>query len=161
MYEIQISNNQKLLPINDQFIEETVSKTLAHQAVQSAEIVVALVDDPAIHSVNREHLQHDYATDVISFLYDADTSEAPAEASDRQRGAGLRLDGEIIVSTETAIREAQQYAWPADAELRLYIVHGLLHLCGYDDLTEHEQKIMRQQERETLKIWGLKPHYDD
>ena len=159
MYEIQISNNQHLLPINDSFVEDVVSKTLTAQAVVSAEIVVALVTDDAIHEVNREHLQHDYATDVISFLYEETTIEPVQELNDQQRGAGLHLDGEIVLSIETAIREAKEYGWAPEHEVQLYIIHGLLHLCGYDDLSEDEQTIMREQERKTLSLWGLEPHY--
>lgn len=161
MYEIQISNNQRLLQINDSFVEDVVSKTFSAQAVVSAEIVVALVTDDAIHQVNRDHLQHDYATDVISFLYEETSIKPVQELNDQQRGAGLHLDGEIVVSSETAIREAKEYGWAPEHELQLYIVHGLLHLCGYDDLREEEQTIMRQQERQTLKIWNLEPHYRD
>ncbi|MCL4157187.1 UNVERIFIED_CONTAM: hypothetical protein GTU68_012164 [Idotea baltica] len=145
MYTIDVSNRQSLIDISDADISSIVSDVLKCEEVQSAEVVVALVDDATIHEVNREHLQHDYPTDVISFLYDA---EEPV------------LDGELVVSTETAVRAAQSYGWSPVDELRLYIAHGLLHLCGYDDLSDDEQAIMRDRERAVLKIWSLVPHYD-
>lgn len=159
MYEIHLSNDQLLLQISEQTVASVVRETLQNQCVVEAEIVVALVDDRSIHAVNREHLQHDYPTDVISFLYDSDLVQpVPAEQASL-RGAGQRLDGELVVSAETAIREASVYGWNPLDELRLYLVHGLLHLCGYDDLSETEQSIMREQERNVLKKWGLSPHY--
>ena len=157
MYEIHLSNRQQLLPINDEQIREIVKTVLDQEAVVQAEIVVALVDDAAIHVVNREHLQHDYPTDVISFLYDAEVVGNLPESG--LRGQNLQIDGELVVSTETAVRESEVYGWDAFDELRLYLVHGLLHLCGYDDLCDSEQAIMRNRERAILKNWNLTPHY--
>ncbi len=159
MYEIHLTNNQQLLPIDQSVISEVVTGTLKAEAVAGAEIVVALVDDEAIHSVNREHLQHDFPTDVISFLYDSNDKDEPTPPNNIQRGAGLWIDGELIISTETAIREARNYEWNPLDELRLYLVHGLLHLCGYDDQSDSEQAMMRSREREVLKQWNLSPHY--
>ncbi|WP_437187202.1 rRNA maturation RNase YbeY [Planctomicrobium sp. SH668] len=157
MYEIEVSNRQKLLKVDSQWIREIVQKTLEAEQVHRAEIDVAILDDAAIHVVNRDHLEHDYPTDVISFLYDADESLHPADSA--LRGAGLEIEGELVVSAETAIRIAAEMNWDPLNELTLYIVHGLLHLCGYDDLTDDEQVIMRQREREILQIWNLTPHY--
>ena len=69
------------------------------------------------------------------------------------------IEGEVIVSAEMALQMAEQYHWHGADELCLYLVHGLLHLCGYDDLTEVEQIVMRQREREILRHWNLTPHY--
>ncbi len=157
MYTVDVSNSQSAIQVADAVIIQTVCDVLKAQQVQNAEIVVALVGDETIHKVNRDYLNHDFPTDVISFLYDH--SRTTSEAS-VLRGAGLILDGEIVISTQTAVREAAEYGWQPLDELRLYIAHGLLHLCGYDDLTEDEQLIMREQERSILNIWNLMPHYD-
>ncbi len=156
MYEIHLTNNQQLLRIDQQVITEVVTGTLKAEAVASAEIVIALVDDETIHSVNREYLQHDFPTDVISFLYD---SNEPTTHDDTSRGAGLWIDGELVISTETAIREARNYEWNPLDELRLYLVHGLLHLCGYDDQSDSDLTLMRSRERDVLTQWNLSPHY--
>lgn len=159
MYEIHLTNNQKLLRIDQQVITEVVTGTLTAEAVARAEIVIALVDDETIHTVNREHLQHDFPTDVISFLYDSNNQDEPTTPGDTLRGAGLWIDGELVISTETAIREARNYDWNPLDELRLYLVHGLLHLCGYDDQSDFERAIMRNRERDVLKQWNVSPHY--
>lgn len=158
MYTIDIADLQTWLTIDDESVRDIVIATLRAEQVASADIAVALVDDPRIHDVNREHLGHDYPTDVISFLYES--SEEPA-AGEKSRGQGLRLDGELVVSVETAVREAALHGWSATDELTLYLVHGLLHLCGYDDLTDAEQRVMRQRERNILQIWNLLPHYPE
>ena len=71
--------------------------------------------------------------------------------------APRRLEGELIVSTETALREAAAHGWTPADELLLYVVHGLLHLCGYDDLTDEARPVMRAREREVLAGWQLVP----
>lgn len=159
MYEIHLTNNQQLLPIDQSVITEVVTGTLKTEAVASAEIVIALVDDETIHTVNREHLQHDFPTDVISFLYDSNNQNERTTPEDTPRGAGLWIDGELVISTETAIREARNYEWNPIDELRLYLVHGLLHLCGYDDQSDSARRIMRSRERDVLALWNLSPHY--
>lgn len=161
MYEIQLSNNQQRLPIHDASIKEMVHAVLQAEEVADAEIGIAFVDDAAIHVINRKHLQHDYPTDVISFLYESTPPPMKHPRADALRGAGFALEGEVVISTETAIREACEYGWASESELQLYLVHGLLHLCGYDDLTELEQQLMRARERAILQIWNLSPHYTE
>lgn len=89
----------------------------------------------------------------MSFLLDCDGGED--NASKNLRGSGKTIDGEIIVSSEYAARLAPEFGWRPLDELTLYIIHGLLHLCGYDDLTDEELPIMRRREREVLSIIGL------
>ncbi|SFH63439.1 rRNA maturation RNase YbeY [Planctomicrobium piriforme] len=160
MWEIDILNEQSVLDVDDHWLLEIVRGTLAAQHVGQAQIDVAVVDDATIHAVNRDHLQHDYPTDVISFVYSAERLDQNASVpASGLRGENLVLEGEILVSAETALRLAQAHGWAPQHELALYVVHGLLHLCGYDDLTEAEQQIMRAQEQAVLKIWNLTPHY--
>ena len=100
---------------------------LEGEAISRATLSIAVVSDRAIRPLNRRYLQHDYATDVLSFLLDS--------------GPGW-LDGEIIVSADTAASQAPQYDSSAEAELLLYVIHGALHLVGYDDTTPAERKRM-------------------
>jgi probable rRNA maturation factor len=161
MWEIEVVDEQTILEIDTAWLKEVAQRTLAEEQVTAAEIVLAIVDDERIHEVNREHLQHDYPTDVISFAYSADESgKRVSELGIAPRGEGLVLDGELIVSAETAMRLAAEHHWSTSAELALYVVHGLLHLCGYDDQTPEERRHMRQREQEVLKIWDLTPHYE-
>lgn len=155
-YDFEVQNSQSAVAVPPGWVESIARGTLEAEGVVSAEISIALVDDPRIHEVNRAHLDHDYPTDVISFLYD---EAEVGEADDARRGSGKHLEGELVISGDTAAREARSYGWEGRDELALYVVHGLLHLCGYDDLTEDEQIEMRRREASILKNWGLTPHY--
>lgn len=151
--QVEISDQQTHLDVRDERIREVIGRVLREEGIGSAEISVALVDDAAIHKINRDFLGHDYPTDVVSFLLDS-------ESRDPITGdlAGVRLlEGELVVSTETAVREAAAHGWTADDELLLYVVHGLLHLCGYDDLTDDARPAMRRRELQVLAQWQLIP----
>ncbi|MEZ5944257.1 MAG: rRNA maturation RNase YbeY [Planctomycetaceae bacterium] len=157
MYEIEINNAQTSLPIDSHDICEFLKQVLKIQEVTAASLSVALVDNEEIHRVNREHLGHDYPTDVVSFLYDEEIREPVNE--DAPRGQGKSLDGELVVSAEMAVQRAAEFHWSPEEELKLYLAHGLLHLCGYDDLTPEEEPQMRAAEQVVLQSLGLLPHY--
>lgn len=163
MYQIEIANEQDSLDVELDYIEEVVNYVLSVEKVTSAEISVALISDSHIHELNRTYLNHDYETDVLSFLLEEsggdaiDDTSAESLTADKRRGEGKRIVGEVIVSTETAIRSAESYNWRSIDELTLYLVHGVLHLLGYDDLSENELEIMRFRENELLLHWQLTP----
>jgi probable rRNA maturation factor len=113
-----------------------------------AEISGAIVEDAQIHAINRQFLNHDCPTDVVSFLLDGGRSVKARRGG--RRGAGKSIDGEIVISAETARRSARELNTTPRRELDLYLVHGLLHLCGYDDLTPRERRLMRRREAEGL-----------
>ena len=154
MYEIEIANNQECLTIDEDFVRAIVRQTLQTEQVSSATISVAIVDNAQIHELNRQYLNHDYETDVLSFLLEESSAETSNEKTVTPRGAGKTIDGEVIVSSEMAIEMAADYSWDAIDELTLYIVHGVLHLCGYDDLTAEELPIMRARECHVFEILG-------
>ena len=143
------------LAVDRGLLRRMVRMTLQAEGIREANVSVALVDDPAMHELNRRHLAHDYPTDVLSFLLSAPQSDRSDEPP-----SGACLDGELIISTDTAVRQAAEYGWPAAEELTLYVVHGLLHLCGYDDHRAIDRRHMRDRERAILGTLGLSPHYD-
>jgi probable rRNA maturation factor len=142
---IAIADQQEALPVDRARLRDVIRRTLRSEEIHDADISLALLDDPAIHELNRRHLQHDYPTDVLSFLL----SEPGTKP----------LEGELLVSTDTATTQAAEFGWSPEDELTLYIVHGLLHLCGYDDHAAADLRRMREREREVLSFWGLTPHY--
>jgi probable rRNA maturation factor len=142
MIEVEVVNRHNPMAVDAARLQEAVQTVLRDAGIEQGSVSIAVVNDAEIHALNRKHLQHDYPTDVLSFLLDAE---------DR------RLDGEIVVSAETAAAQAARYGWPADDELLLYVVHGALHLIGYDDQTSDAQEIMRRREAEILARFGLVP----
>jgi len=144
MITIEINNRQTLLAADSERLRGAVAAVLEEEGLKSAAINIAIVDDPTIHDLNRRFLNHDEPTDVISFpLDDADG-----------------IEGDVIVSADTAIRSAARYDWPPADELLLYVIHGTLHLVGYDDLDDASRAEMRSRERHYLAALGLQPKYE-
>ncbi len=115
-----------------------VSRTmLRDHGIRRASISIAVVDDPTIRKLNREYLQHDYETDVLSFVFNSDETQKS-------------LEGEIIASADTAARVAHQVGICTSDELLLYVVHGMLHLLGYGDITEPQREAMRAAEQKYM-----------
>jgi probable rRNA maturation factor len=141
--EIGVSNQtQREIPLEN--IRRAIALVLDEIKLQRCQISVAVVDDPTMHDLNRRYLEHDYPTDVLSFPLERDLS------------AGV-LVGEIVVSIDTAQSNADDYQWPLEHELLLYVIHGCLHLIGYDDHDVDDQQRMRQAESRVLRALGLSP----
>lgn len=125
---------------------ESMLQTAVHESLQahdiaSSEISIAIVGDEQIHEINRQYLNHDYETDVITF----DLGNHPENDS---------LQGEIVVSAETAVRMAREYENDPATELVLYVVHGALHLSGFDDHSDEDRSAMRAAERAMMTKLG-------
>jgi len=154
-FEIEFANQQKCLRIAASRIRRIVRHTLDAESIRRATISIVLVDNRAIHQLNRQHLNHDYETDVLSFLFATEADPAVDAGPKPGPRAGDRyIDGEIVISAEMATQSAVGFGWSAARELELYLVHGLLHLCGYDDGTGTERRLMRRRERSILKLVG-------
>ena len=104
-------------------------------------LVVNVVGDREIRRINRERLGHDYATDAIAFPL-GDPTDPPGE----------RWLGEVVISADTAVREALKRSHAPALELLLYAVHGTLHLLGYDDHDPGKRRKMRRREVELLGV---------
>lgn len=147
MYEVEITEEQDSVAVDGDEIRRVVTEVLRRHGIPAAELHVLVVDNRAIHEINAAHLQHDFPTDVITFPLN-EAGRLPPE---------FPLEGEIVISAEMAASLATEAGWSPREELLLYLVHALLHLCGYDDLTEPEQLQMRSREREMLQELGLTP----
>jgi probable rRNA maturation factor len=146
MLDIQLSNEQTQHAVDEERLIAGVRTVLEGEGIRAATVSVAIVDDATIHRLNREFLHHDYATDVLSFVL---------EQNERQ------LEGEIVASADTAAAAAARAGWSVADELLLYVVHGTLHLVGYDDVGQESLAEMRDRERRYLAIFGIRPRHDD
>lgn len=144
-FRIEIADRQTR-PLAGEPLVRAVSLILTDYGYQSAEISIALVDDPSMRQLNLEYLQHDYETDVLSFLLDSDEDY---------------LAGQLIVSTDTAHRMAAHLGIEPADELLLYVVHGTLHLVGLDDTCEQSASEMRQAEKFYLNRLGVGYHWEE
>jgi probable rRNA maturation factor len=143
MIQVAVANEQADYPIDESLLRRAVTHVLRTHDYRSATISIAVVDNPKIHELNKQFLNHDYPTDVLSFLLDEDQQQ---------------LDGEVIVSAEMAACEAARFNWTPTAELLLYVILGTLHLVGYDDTTAEAAAEMRQAEADILAEFGWKIH---
>jgi len=122
-------------------LEAAIRSILDDSSFTSASISVAIVEDRAIHDLNRRFLQHDWPTDVLSFVLEESQQH---------------LEGELVVSAETALRQAAQYGWSGAEELLLYVIHGTLHLVGYQDKQPTEIQAMRTAEAKYLSLQNVR-----
>jgi len=142
---IDIADEQDFVPLDGQRIRDAVRGVLDEASIAEAVISVAVVDDPTIGQLHGKYLGDEAPTDVISFVLERGPSS---------------LEGEVIVSGQTAASAAPQYGWPAEDELLLYVIHGTLHLTGCDDGTPEAREEMRRREQAHLARFGLTGRYD-
>ncbi len=129
MLTIEAYNTTSIARIPLARMRRAVRNVLEGEKIRKAEVNVVVMDDQAIHEMNRTYLNHDYPTDVITFYLD----EQP-------------LTGEIYISAETARTQAAEYGVSFTNEMMRLAAHGALHLAGYDDATEEEREQMRKLE---------------
>lgn len=120
------------IPVMEQWIAEVAR---SHGKV-AHELTYIFCDDDEIISVNRQYLQHDYYTDIITFDY--------------TRGKLLR--GDMYISLDTVASNAEAVGATYDQELRRVIIHGVLHLCGINDKGPGEREIMEMNENRALAM---------
>lgn len=139
---------------------EVAGCVLRDEGVSAAEISVAIVDDLEMARLHLEFLQIDGPTDVLTFPLAGDSLETWAGPADARRGAGRRIGGEVVIGGDTAKRVAGEVGVEPSEEVILYLVHGLLHLCGYDDLDDLHRRQMRRREAELLEVLELRVRVD-
>lgn len=140
-FKIEIADQQEQ-EFDPEPMLRSVTAILNDHEIDSAEISLAVVDDPAIRELNKQYLDHDYETDVISFVLDWDPTAA-------------HLVGQLIVSSDTAATLAAEVGGSMQEELLLYVIHGTLHLVGLDDKDPGSAAEMRLAEKKYLEIEGV------
>ena len=142
--EIYIENIQKKIEINNDIndiIERTIKESLLlERGSLNYEVSVSIVDNDEIKKLNKEYRGIDEETDVLSFPIDDDfIMEGPL------------LLGDIIISGEKALEQAEEYNHSLYREISYLTAHSMLHLMGYDHMIDDEKSIMRQKEKEIMR----------
>lgn len=140
MIRIKIANQQEVIPVDFAKLREIGQTVLDGEGVGEAKITLAFVDNATIHRLNKQFLNHDEPTDVLSFPM--------------SNPGAKELEGDIVIGAEVAKLQAEERGNDIGAELALYVIHGLLHFCGYDDHEEKDIRRMRGREREYLQKLG-------
>lgn len=145
-FELEIYNRQDALDVDQHLLRQTIEYVLDHFAVVSATLSLAIVDDQAIRQLKNRYFGQDVITDVISFNL---------QGTPVPEGQPLTLDCEVVVNAQRASLEAKEKKTNPQAELNLYVVHGLLHQLGYHDDTPEAAAVMHEKEDELLIALGL------
>lgn len=140
-FEILITNRQKKVRLSPQKIRGWAKKILKAVGWKKACLSFAFVNDSEIRRYHRRYLCINRATDVLAF----GQTQRPSPPSPTP------FLGDIVISVETARREAPRYGHRWDEELLLYICHGVLHLKGYRDGTPRQKAAMERKQKEILK----------
>jgi len=117
-------------------IKRWVKRVVSEHSKILGEINYIFTSDSSILKINQDYLQHDYYTDVITFDYSEER----------------KIAGDIFISLETVKSNAEKFEQDFDIELHRVIIHGILHLIGFEDKTPQNQKIMRLQENNALTL---------
>lgn len=138
-------------------IQELVTNLLRHAAIEEGfsgetEVSVTFMFDEAIQKVNAEYRGIDEATDVISFALE-EMSEGEV-AIIAEQGMPVVL-GDIIISVDTAYRQAKEYGHEFNREIGFLALHGFLHLLSYDHLNKEDEVKMFSRQKEILATFGL------
>jgi probable rRNA maturation factor len=144
--------------VDTRALKKTARALLEAVGEGDAAISLSLVNDREIRELNRKHRGKDAATDVLSFpLYETDA----AGSVPRDDSAGERLLGDVVISVETARRQADAYDAPIQTEVNRLLIHGILHVLGHDHMERDERAAMETEERRLATVIGMPWPYDD
>ncbi|MFQ5461389.1 MAG: rRNA maturation RNase YbeY [Phycisphaerae bacterium] len=153
-YQISVTAVGVSCPVAERALADAAAATLRLHGMASARIHFALVGDCRIAELNRQHLAHEGPTDVLTFdLKQPDSIHDDGDQPD--------IDGEVVISVDTAAREASARGHGLAAELALYAVHGVLHLLGLDDRDEPSARRMHAMEDRILSELGYGAVYGE
>lgn len=157
---IIIENEQDKVSIGEdinKLIEDVIRLCMeAEKLEQDYEVSVIIVDDEEIRAINKEHRDIDKATDVLSFpMVEFVNGELISDEGDYDMDSEELMLGDIIISAETAGRQAEEYGHSFEREMAFLTAHSCFHLLGYDHMEETEEKVMMGKQESILVKMGL------
>ncbi|HZL79115.1 MAG TPA: rRNA maturation RNase YbeY [Candidatus Limnocylindrales bacterium] len=141
---VVIANRQRTKKINARLLKQITAALLAELKVQEAELGISLVAAPEMTLVNETFLQHEGSTDVITFDYEK--SEVRSQKLEKH------LHGELYICVDDAIAQAKSFKTSWQWEVVRYVVHGVLHLLGHDDLQADLRRKMKREENRLVRL---------
>jgi probable rRNA maturation factor len=134
---IYYRNDVRRSGVDGRALVATAQRLLDTLGDSAAALSLSLIGDDVIRSLNRTYRGKDCATDVLSFPLDGEIASGSRE----------RLLGDVVISVDTARRQAAQYDAPLQREIYRLLIHGLLHLKGYDHILPPQRRSMQREER--------------
>jgi probable rRNA maturation factor len=144
---IYYRNDVRASGVDGRALVATAKKLLVAVDERGASLSLTLVDDAAIREVNREHRGKDKPTDVLSFPM--------FEAGEETQTGVERMVGDVVISIETARRQAAEYDATLQQELYRLLIHGILHVMGHDHEEAGERAAMESEERRLADAIGM------
>ena len=126
-------------------LHEFITFVLKEEKLENIEFNIIFIDNPRIHEINLTYRGVDRPTDVISFALE----------DNKTIDLGVRLLGDIYISIDKAKEQATSFGHSLRREISFLAVHGLLHLLGYDHMTEEEEKVMFAKQEELLQKFQI------
>jgi len=148
--EVFINDLQESREIHDTLLQQTALNILQEMNCdERCELSIALVDDQEMHRLNLQYRGIDRPTDVLSFALQE--AEAPLVQSDSEEQSYPLVLGDVILSTETTQRQAEEHGFSFEKELSTLLIHGILHLLGYDHHSDEEARVMEELEQQLAR----------
>lgn len=119
-------------------IKRWVKNIIIQQEAKLGDINIIFCSDEYLLDVNKKHLNHDYYTDIITFNYNTNT-----------------INGDLFISIDRVFENADNENVSRETEILRVIIHGILHLLGFNDKTKKEKQIIREKENESLKLYNI------
>ena len=128
-------NSEKKITVDKRYVHSVVKALSKYLNFECADLEIIFVSEDYIFELNKEYLNHVNTTDIITFDY--------SESRDN-------LSGEIYISVDDGRKNAERFNCSFEVEILRLIIHGILHLLGYDDIEEHDKKVMKKLENELV-----------
>ncbi|HEV8340063.1 MAG TPA: rRNA maturation RNase YbeY [bacterium] len=146
-----VANRQRTVPVRPATLRRAaIAAMSAEGCPPGSETSVAVVSDRQIRALNRRYLGRDRSTDVLAFPQDLRKLPLHGRPRKGAKGTGPGLLGDVVVSAERAAAQAPRYGQTVERELELLVIHGVLHLLGYDDTTPRARSRMHRRQRVIL-----------
>lgn len=136
MVEIYFEDIDEVPGVNSEFLFSWYTQVCGVESKVLGDLTLIFCSDDYLLEMNRTHLNHDYYTDIITFDYSDDNI----------------VSGDLFISYDRVVDNAVSFSSSVNDELHRVCVHGLLHLCGYKDKSEADERLMRQKEDEMLNL---------
>jgi rRNA maturation RNase YbeY len=138
-----VANRQRTKKINARVLKLVISDLLAELKITEAELGINLVAAREMALVNETFLKHAGSTDVITFDH---------REKSRRRGHATEIHGELFICVDDAVKQSREFKTRWQSEVVRYVVHGVLHLVGYDDLKPQLRRRMKREENRLVRL---------
>ncbi len=140
--ETSVANRQRKIGISSEYVRLVASSVLEGESARFDEVSIAFVSDRTMRRINKTFAGLDETTDTLAF----ELGPEPVKEGTKQKATAGKSVGEVVVCIDRAIAQSQRYRVSLEKEVARLLIHGLLHLCGYDDSTKARRARMHSRE---------------